>query len=174
MSKEREVANVPVKSTEEPKVTAEEVTAINELSDEEYTARLATVLDRGLVSTFLSVDLPADLHGEWVSNHPIDIDRLKALGFEVDTQYASAMHGGGSGEKVVGDVIHMVQPMRAHLLVEEFKAKRYQEMHGKKTDTKIEGSKEERDFKSQVGLPVIDESSTESVNASQIEAALKG
>ena len=167
MSEDREVANVPAKSTSD----------INKLSDEEFTARLATVLDRGLVSTFLSVDLPKDLHGEWVPNHPIDIDRLKALGFEVDTKHASAMHGGGAGEKVVGDVIYMVQPMRAHLLVEEFRKKRYEEMHGKKTDssgTRIEGSKEERDFKSQVGLPVIDESSTESVNAEQIETALKG
>lgn len=164
MSVEREVANVSKKDT-----------SINELTDEDFTERLATVLDRGMVSTFLSVDLPDDVHGEWVPNHPIDIDRLKALGFEVDTEFASAMHGGGQGEKVVGDVIYMIQPMRAHLLVEAYKAKRYEEMHGKKTDssgTLIEGSKEERDFKSQVGLPVIDESSTESVNATQIEAAL--
>lgn len=166
MSEEREVANVSKKET-----------SINELTDDDFTARLATVLDRGLVSTFLSVDLPDDVHGEWVPNHPIDIDRLKALGFEVDTEYAAAMHGGGQGEKVVGDVIHMVQPMRAHLLVEAYKTKRYEEMHGKKTDSSgnlIEGSKEERDFKSQVGLPVIDESSTKSIDATEIEAALKG
>ena len=164
MSKEREVANVPAK-------------AINELSDEDYTARLATVLDRGLVSTYLSVDLPSDLHGEWVPNDPIDIDRMKALGFEVDTKHASSMHGGGQGEKVVGDVIHMIQPMQQHILIEQYKAKKYDEMHGKKTDGSgdlIEGSKEEKDFKSQVGLPVIDESSTSSVNAEQIESALKG
>jgi len=170
MSEEREVANVPAKSNEE-------ALNMNELSDEEFTARLATVLDRGLVNTFLSVDLPDDVHGEWVPNHPIDIDRLKALGFEVDTEFASAMHGGGSGEKVVGDVIHMVQPMRAHLLIEEYKKKRYEEMHGKKTDDSgalIEGSKEEKDFKSKVELPVIDESSTESVGIEQIQAALKG
>ena len=168
MSAERDVANVPVKEKN-----------INDLSDKEYTDRLATVLDRGLVSTFLDVKLPPDVHGEWVPNHPIDIDRLKALGFEVDTEYASAMHGSGTGEKTVGDVIYMVQPMRAHLLVEAYKAKKYEEMHGKKTDlsgTAIIGSKEEKDFKSQVsgGLPVIDESSTESIGASEIEAALKG
>jgi len=169
MSVDREVANVPVKSNEN---------SVTELSDEDYVARLATVLDRGLVSTYLSVDnLPPDLHGEWVPNDPIDIDRMKALGFEVDTKYASAMHGGGTGEKVVGDVLHMVQPMRQHILIEEFKLKKYNEMHGKKTTTSgdtIEGTKEEKDFKNQVGLPVIDESSAENVDAAQIESALKG
>lgn len=82
---------------------------IMKLPPEQRSARLATVLDRGVVFDRLKVDLPPDLYGEWVRNDPLEIDRMQTLGFWVDNTYASrrSLHSDGSSANIVADVIHM-------------------------------------------------------------------
>ncbi|KKL62621.1 hypothetical protein LCGC14_2183340, partial [marine sediment metagenome] len=45
-------------------------------------ARLATILERGRTVDRLHVELPEDVHGEWVPNEQKDILHYESLGFE--------------------------------------------------------------------------------------------
>ena len=170
MSEDRKVANVlPQKSLnveDLPEVLSEE-------QELELEARVATVLDRGMASSYLDVpNLPDHLYGEWVFNDAIDIDRLRKIGFKVDTKYASALHGAGDGAKTVGDVIFMTAPQAVKRAIDSVRAKKYEEMHGKRnSEGVIEGTKEERDLKANVSHAVIDESSDMSVNEDAIRDA---
>ena len=87
----------------------------------ELKAKLAAILDRGVVQDRLMVELPDDVHGEWVLNNQMEINRLKSLGFEVDTVYAPrrAIHGDGSNSGIVGDVIFMTCPKIIKEVIDE-------------------------------------------------------
>src|SRR5690242_7548495 len=50
-------------------------TAMTPAQRAERKARLATILDRGFVQDRLTVELPPDVHGEWVRNDPLEIQR---------------------------------------------------------------------------------------------------
>lgn len=142
------------------------------LTREEKKARLATILDRGLVGDRLQVDLPTDRYGEWVPKDAVEVYRMKALGFNIDTEFAKnrALHSDGTdGSSIVGDVVFMTCDMETKELLEEIKRENYDKVNAPKK------SKEEADYENLVKktneIPLVN-SSTDSVNKDDIKAAL--
>jgi hypothetical protein len=162
MSKEREVIAVG----DQTKVPTEEE------SRAQKKARLAQVLDRGIVGDRLKVDLPSHVHGEWVFNDQTEVMRMEALGFKVDTEYAPkrALHSKGDGASYVGDVVFMTCEKETKALIDEIKQEQYMRLNrkGKK-------QKEERDFDnltSKEGLETLSEGSINDARKEAIEQAL--
>lgn len=135
-------------------------------------ARLASILDRGMVGDRLNVELPTDTYGEWVPNDKVEIYRYQTLGFVVDKKFASAraLHSDGTeGNSIVGDVIFMTCPKEVKELIDEIRVENYDKVNSPKK------SREEADFeklaKTTVTPPTIS-STTTSVNADEIKAAI--
>lgn len=114
----------------------------------ELKAKLASILDRGIVQDRLTVELPEDLHGEWVRNDPLEIRRLETLGFRVDDEYATkrAIHSDGTNSAIVGDVIHMICPKEVKDLIDEIRIERMVREHAGKKMGKSRVNKEEREL----------------------------
>lgn len=138
------------------------------LNDKEIKARFASLLERGVVNDRLHVDLPPDVHGEWVPNNAQDISRAKAMGFEVDMTYAvkRAIHSDGTGRPIVGDVIHMITPKRFAELREEVRMERYNRLHSPKKGKVL------IDDAIGTDLPTVNESRTGIVSGQQIANTL--
>lgn len=84
---------------------------ILKLSKEERHKLFVDAFDRGSLGARLHVDVPPGIHYEWVRNDPIQIQRLKGLGYQLGTKYFNkALNTDGSGNPVVGDVILMICP----------------------------------------------------------------
>lgn len=141
-------------------------------------ARVAEVLERGLVADRLYVELPDDVHGEWVLNDPVDIDHAKLLGFELDTEYATnrALHSAGDGKAVIGDVIHMITSQENKDLIDEVKREKFIRRHGKPGQEETTGQAEETEFaaqaQAQLGIPVVDKSTARTAREDDIREAL--
>ena len=143
-------------------------------------ARLAVVLERGIVNDRLFVALPPDVHGEWVPNNKEEIYRMEAMGFKIDLEYAKkrALHNDGTDASIVGDVIHMTCPRVVKEVIDEIRKEKFDAMHNPKKGKQ----KEEREFieSATAGLKDshmhIDEegSSVSSASREQILAALEG
>jgi len=147
-------------------------TAFKELTRVEKKARIATILDRGVVGDRLNVDLPNDRYGEWVPKDNVEIYRMQALGFEIDKEYAKAraLHSDGTeGASVVGDVIFMTCHKEVKDLIEEIKRENYDRVNAPRR------SKEEIDYENLVKktneIPVINSSMT-SVDKDEIKNQL--
>lgn len=162
-------------STENPTsdVTAEPMA----LSPEEYAAKLAeteakllTLLDRGHVNQRLFVPLPAGVYGEWVRNDPVEVERFRAMGFEIDDKYAAS--NATSGNNRIADVVHMVAPKYVKDAIDKIRNRRFEEMHGKAGQKRRTNLKEERDFGSKVDFPVVNESVNESISGNDIASAI--
>lgn len=97
-----------------------------ELSRAEKKARLAVVLERGVIHDRLAVNLPKHLYGEWVRADPLEIDRMRTLGFHVDEEFSTkrAIHSDGSSGNRVGDVIYMVCDRENKELIDEVRRER--------------------------------------------------
>ena len=90
-------------------------------------AKLAQVLDRGMVSARIAVKNPdPNKHYEWPRNTETDIDRWKSLGFELeqDKKVAAKLHGQGDSRIVVGDAVLMSTSRENYEILEELKAER--------------------------------------------------
>lgn len=79
----------------------------------EFRARVAQVGSRGIMASRINVDLPAELHGEWVDR--MDIGRIheyELMGFKIDTEHAAQnkLHSDGTGAPIIGDTIFMTIP----------------------------------------------------------------
>lgn len=169
--KDRDPINVTVDTD------LEELFPILKLSPEERAARFIEVLDRGLVTSRLSVALPPDLHGEWVHNDPASIAAKEALGFIVDRKYAveKALHSDGKGSAVVGDVIFMICPRVVKDEIERARQIRYRQ------DNQVPvGTKEDRQTAADLNqfgrpdhiAPLPMENQLSSVSGADIAAAL--
>lgn len=113
----------------------------------ELKAKLAAILDRGIVQDRLTVELPDDVHGEWVRNDPLEIRRLETLGFRVDDEYAKkrAIHSDGSSSAIVGDVIHMICPKEVKEVIDEIRVDRMIREHkGRKKGDRLVHKEEEQ------------------------------
>lgn len=97
-------------------------------------AKLARVLDMGYLNDRLAVPLPTDVHGEWVRDDPLEIQRKMELGFQIDTKYAApkALHSDGTGKPKIGDVVFMVTSKENFDLLEEIRREKFAEMHIRK------------------------------------------
>ena len=93
----------------------------------ERKAKLAQVLDRGMVSARIAVKNPdPNKHYEWPRNTETDIDRWKSLGFELeqDKKVAVKLHGQGDSRIVVGDAVLMSTSRENFEILEELKTER--------------------------------------------------
>lgn len=135
--------NVAPGASASGQITKEETTR------QERKARLASVYHRGLVGDALHVELPPDIHGEWVPRHEAAINRKLSLGFVIDQEYApkqkKSLHNQGDGASHVADVVFMTCPKETKELLDEIKADKFKEMHAPKAGKQ----KEEKNFLSQ-------------------------
>jgi len=167
--------------TSEDKARA--ATEAAKLTRKEKKARIARVLERGYIVDRLTVDLPKDLHGEWV---PIDqIERWEALGFWVDKEHGfkRQLHPDGSGDKTaggvarVGDVMFMTCSREDYEIMQELKHEMFIKTHGSPGEKKALSQKEEQEFKNlvetEIGLPVVDEGKEHPARKEQIQDAIK-
>jgi hypothetical protein len=180
MSIEREVTTIHKDGTTSVGPVTEEM--VKE-TREQRKARVASLLDRGVVIDRLIVNLPPEYHGEWVAKDDISIMRWKALGFWVDgtdghPQFstARALHSDGTTLPMIGDTIFMVTTRENKELIDEVRREQYERTHGKPGEVAV-SQREEKSFKRAVadaGLPtpVIEESKASPVGKAEIEAIL--
>lgn len=135
--------------------------------------RMAAVLERGIVNERLAVDLPSDIHGEWVEDDPVQVARMETLGFKIDDTYAvkRRLHSKGDSASYVGDVVFMTCSREDYDLFEEIRQERFDQMHGPKHQ------KEDTEYAVQVQsktpeVPVIEESRTRAARREDLNAAL--
>jgi hypothetical protein len=103
--------------------------------------RVVEIYSRSITEDRLKVPLPPELHGEWVLNNELEINRKKALGFVIDTKYAMghALHHDGA-TPTIGDVIHMITRQENMDILKQVAKDRYFEAHATRKQ------KEEKDF----------------------------
>lgn len=137
---------------EQGKISPEALSRIDKAEKGELKAKLAAILDRGIVEDRLRVDVPPHLHQEWVRNDPLEIRRLESLGFRVDIEYASnrAIHSDGSNSAIVGDVISVICPIEVKEVIDEIRHEQVIRQHMKKKVGNKEVNKEELELYSNV------------------------
>lgn len=148
----------------------------------ELKAKLAQILDRGIIQDRLQVALPPDLYGEWVRNDPLEIMRMKGLGFQIDDKYATdrSIHSDGTSANVVGDVIFMTCDMLRHEVIEEIRHEQKLAVHMKKKTKSGDKNKEERDLEEitekeygKLGVRAITESREHKADLNDIVDAIR-
>ena len=175
MSQERDVTVVGAAGTKTAALTEEKVSETRA----QKKARIARVLERGVVIDRAAVALPPNLHGEWCHKDPVEIERMRALGFWVDGEggrerHATGLHSDGDGTPMIGDVVFMVTDKENKELIDEVRTEQYQKTHGKPGE-EVREQPEEKGFKGNVaGLPtpIIEESSARTIRKAELEAIL--
>jgi hypothetical protein len=155
-----------------------------EMTPEERARRKALLIqafDRGVVHDRLTVPIPKHMYGEWCRNDPLEIDRLKTLGFEVYEQEnggGRGLNSDGTGALIVADVIYMVTPRENKEIIDEIRMERFLKANGRPGDRKAK-SKEEVEFEKATlrdsggVVPTLVESSTTTrFSRADVEAAL--
>lgn len=174
MAEQRETQNAWVKPVEDDDV-------------KEYRARFASVLDRGITSSRLSLPpgLDSDMHYEFVAMDSMNQADARSLGFQpvkIQTEAGSpeSLHNTADGNYVVGDVMLMKIPKKYKAVMDDEVRKRNEAKHGKpgvKQTVQAEERLMQSDFQRTVGLPTIDtpeaRSSSTPVNAEQLLSATK-
>lgn len=110
------------------------------LPPKEKQARLASVFDRGVLNDRFKVAIPDDLHGEWVRDDPLEIQRMETLGFWKDDQYATTrqLHSDGTSSAKIGDVVFMLTLKDNKKLIDQVMQERAKEIQrgGKQQEDK--------------------------------------
>lgn len=177
MSDERDIIRIDGSVTKPISVEEAKTLAGPELTREQEKAMLISVLERGWTNERLKVDLPPDLHGEWIARDASSVMRAQRLGFRNGTEYAKekALHSDGA-DLGVGDCIFMICSKERKKLIDEVKTelirRRNEPVAKKKGNVQEEETQFTKDVDSRLGMPVIEESSTTKVNKADIEAAL--
>jgi hypothetical protein len=152
------------------------------LSKSQLKAKMVEILDRGVTSSRLDLDVDTDIHYEWVPNNAVEKNRMKTLGFEVlsrknHLRSGNPLHEGGGDEIIVGDVIAMGCSKARKEVLDEIKQERFTAMHGK-AGSNVQG--EETDFQKRMresaepaGVTAIVESSTQSIGGNELLNAIK-
>lgn len=157
MAQERSVIDLSKKNT-----------PIDDDKRKEFRAKAAKILSRVVVADRLAVDLPSDVHGEWIRDEPTAIAEAQALGFELDSTYAikNKLHTDASGKAKIGDTIFMTMPKWQKEEIDKIKQEQYNRHHG------VRGSKPAEELNYEANLssatPVINESKTSNVSLSTI------
>jgi len=160
-------------------VAQQEVNKAPTETRQERRARLAQVLDRGVVQDHLHVDLPPHLVGQWVRNDPMEIHRMQLLGFEINTDYVprTQLNNDGTGRVIVGDVVHMITSRENKEDIDFVMDRHAQRISGLTKDARNE-QKEEKDFskltrKDTDGVvPVFNEGTARQANRDELANAL--
>lgn len=108
---------------------AEEAVSRQDVSGEEAQtraerkAKIAQLLHRGLVNARLEVkDGDPNKYYCWVREHDPDIERMAALGFEIETEAGKVTHGAGDNRRRLGDVILMSTSRENYEIIQEVRA----------------------------------------------------
>ena len=134
-------------------INTKDTTVAEAMTKAQRKAKLAQVLDRGMVSDRLVVkDADPRKHYEWCRDTEIDIDRWRSLGFEVEKERGEGLHGKGDDRRVVGDAVLMSCPKENYEILEELKAERKERK--RKMNAKKEYLMRARKFNPDV--PVLD------------------
>lgn len=166
---------------QEPKPDTAPVTPMSPEERAKRKAMIVQAYDRGIIHDRLSVKLPPHLHGEWARNDPLEIDRLRTLGFEIDTEYANrrSLHNDGGDAAIIGDVIFMTCPREVKEIIDEIRLEKFMAVNGKPGDRKAK-TKEEREFEANSArdtqgiVPTIVESDTSTrFSRADVESALE-
>lgn len=161
-------------------ITADDKAAANAVAESlaSKKARIARVLERGIIGERLAVNVPTGIHGEWVADDPVEIDRMRSLGYEVDKEFAQArsIHTNADGVPKVGDAIFMTCPQEQYDLIRAVKQERFEAMHNPRGKGR---EKEEAEYRGKVEeetpeVPVIDASKKSRVGEDEIRRALAG
>lgn len=142
---------------------------------EQRKARRAAVLERGVINDILDVpNLPKDkYHGEWVRADPMQVRAMQALGFWIDTEYATkrVTHSDGTSGNRVGDVIFMVTDRENKELIDEIRdeQRKRAEYRGKRAEHEFQ-SATARDTGGEI--PTFVESRTEVAPLQNLTGAL--
>lgn len=142
-------------------------------TSQEKKARIASILERGFVGDRLEVPLPGNLYGEWVSKDPMNVSRMQALGFQLDTEFAvnRALHNTGVGQVDVGDVVFMTTTRENKELIDEVQ----RDLFERNNNPKRKNQKEETEASllDKQGLPSVVSSKSDSVGAEEIIETLQ-
>lgn len=145
----------------------------NEETKEQKRARIAQILDRGIVADRLHIPLPPGVHGEWVRDNPIDIERMKAIGFVIDTEFAKsrALHD-DTGKTRVGDVVFMTAPQEVRDIVKEVRKKRFDDFYKKRPKVTRAEETDQANF-GRDGVEIINTSTADKLDGQGLLSALK-
>lgn len=92
--------------TERADKTPDEALAL--AADEDERARIAQILEMGLVTDMISVDnADPERRYVWVRERDVDIKKYGLLGYRVETDVGETTHGTGDDRRRVGDVVLM-------------------------------------------------------------------
>lgn len=144
------------------------------LPEKERFAKVATILDRGVIFERLKVDLPDDLYGEWCRNDPLEIDRMRTLGFWVDDRYATkrALHSDGTSSNIVGDVIHVITTRQNKDMIDKVKAEQARIAQNPRRAPEESDSAYGSIARPDPVIPMFSTSSQQVVSAADVKAAL--
>lgn len=164
-------ADLELGSSQDDEVKRQMLPEYQEMTREQRKAKLITVLDRGVVHDRLSVKLPDHLHGEWVRADPLEVDRMRTLGFWVDTEYATkrAIHSDGSAGNRVADVIFVVTTKENKQLIDEVRLE--QQLRSARNPKQATEEQVERGTVPSI-IPTFSESSQRAVTSEDVKAAL--
>jgi hypothetical protein len=151
------------------------------LTKAQLRAKMVEILDRGVTTSRLDLDVDDDIHYEWVPNNAVEKNRMRTYGFEVlsrsrHLKSGNPLHEGGADEIIVGDVIAMGCSKARKQVLDEIKSERFIAMHGR-PGSKVQA--EETEFSEKMNQQMPDsikgivESSTKTIDSSQLANALK-
>lgn len=140
-----------------------------------FKAQVAKMVSRGVVMDRLTIDLPNDVHGEWIRDDAVSIAEAKAVGFAPDDKYGidSSLHTDATGKITkVGDAVFMTMPKWKKEVIDQVKKQEMERHHGIRNGKQVGKPSEESQYESNLkagmpDIPVINESKTEvkSLNA---------
>lgn len=153
-----------------------------QMSKAQLKAKMVDILDRGVTTSRLDLDVQDDIHYEWCPNNAVEKNRLKTMGFEVlsrsqHLKSGNPLHEGGSDEIIVGDVIAMGCSRARKEALDEIKSERFIAMHGRPGSNKqaeeTEFEKRMRETMEPAGITSIVESNTANVTGAELANTLK-
>lgn len=140
-------------------------------------ARLASVLERGIIADRLMVELPEGVHGEWVPNVTQEILRMQALGFQIDETYATkrALHSDGTGKAIIGDTIFMTCSAETKQIIDEIAREKFEKIHGNPKNRGRSQAEESEytEANRRLGIPVLNESRVNVADGNDIARVAK-
>jgi hypothetical protein len=152
------------------------------LTKAQLKAKMVDILDRGVTTSRLDLDVQDDIHYEWIPNNAAEKNRMRTLGFEVlsrkeHLKSGNPLHEGGADEIIVGDVIAMGCSKVRKQALDEIKSERFIAMHGKAGSNvqaeETEFSKRMKEQLEPAGITSIVESSTSNITGAELANTLK-
>lgn len=144
------------------------------MNDDQLHALAVEILELGVSYSRFNVELPPDVHGEWVPRDALAVREYQLMGFEVDKKYANenaVKSQSGLDGNVIGDVIFMTCPMKWKEILDAEKHKRFVAMNGRPGDDSVGEEKSylnEANKLKKFGIGTIVASRTQNVPATEM------